>query len=308
MIYTFGQALAAIHLLIGKSDQVSLDDIRTLAQVWYVAMRDSSTWSKAREEFTISTVAQIASTSSDTVTVTNGSTAVTSAGTPFASAMEGRQIQIGAEQQYFYIKTFTDTSNVILGDGQGNAVAWPRDTDTSSGWRIFQTQYALPSNASLVLTLNGDRSIEEFDGGRVVLDEESPHRSLTADHADFWLYDGVNSSDLRLITLVDTPAIGRLYRGQVVTEAPTLDDQHVLEVDYASFVIGVAKLATNSGLGYTGDESWQLIHNNLSAEYKRITPAALATDRARTSPVRTFNRRRHARGRRDSTYRALHLR
>lgn len=307
MIYTFGEALAHVHSMLGEDDQVNLDNVRSAGQLAYGMLRDSQSWSKARQDLVLTTVAQVASSTTDTVTATLGSSTITSLETPFTAAMVGRQIQVGSEPQYLYVNAVTDSANIVLGDGNGTAVLWPRTTEAGASWRIFQSFYALPENTSLIISLAGDDPIYEYDGGRVALDESDPHRLETRDHADWWLYGGQNSSNVRTVELTPVPSIARIYRGQIATEAPLLDDQTVIEIDYSTFVLGILRLCTTTGVVKTGDEGWQLAHNNWSSAFKETRGTAISADRARISPTRTLNSRREAR-RRDSKYRATHLR
>ena len=124
--------------LLGADANLSSAEINTLIQLRLDHLYETVRWSRRVKEFSLTTVAQTSSTSATTVTVTNGSATVTSAGTPFTSAMVGYRIAISSGQPY-WIDTFVSSAEITLGDGEGTAVTYQGDDDTAASWRVFKT-------------------------------------------------------------------------------------------------------------------------------------------------------------------------
>lgn len=277
--------------LLGADAQISTAELESLAQTRYESMYEETQWSRSIIEFTITLIAPVTSTSSDTVTVTNGSSTVTSSGTPFTSGMAGRQIQIGAEPHYFFIDSFTSTAEIELGDGEGNTVDWPRDTDSDSGWRIFQHRYALPAVCEDVIVLSHDNfDIEELDGGRHEADLRDPDRSISDDRPRKWWYDGENSSNAREIGFLGYPATARLVRGQCAKIAPTLATATVIDLSVPALVYGTCADAASMMVAKEATEFWVRLSSHFNDKYTEVMTRAIEKDNARKSNPRSIRR------------------
>lgn len=281
-------------ILIGTDDQVTNAELLSITQTRLEMMYDAWIWSRTVREFTISLIANISSTSSDEVTVTNGDATVTSAGTPFTTSpsMVGYQIQIGAEPHYFFIDSVTSTSVIELGDGEGNAVTWPRATASGSSWRIFQHRYALPSDCNDVLVLSHDKGdLEEVDGGRVEIDFVDPDRSSTHDPPKRWWYDGESTGNVRGIAVWGNPAAARLLRGWYARIAPALSSGTNIDVPLAPLVYGVAADTLSMLFAKTGAEQYARGSSHFNTIAKSSLRDAVLKDRNRWSPPTTFGKR-----------------
>jgi hypothetical protein len=237
-------------------------------------------------------VAQVSSGTSDTVTVTNGSATVNSAGTPFTNAMDGRQIQIGDDEQYFFV-TYVSSSQITLKDGEGTSVNWPGSTASGQSWRIFQTLYTLPSAAQSVVSLAADYPLEELDGGRERLDFIDPDRSTTDSEVSHWCYAGVNSSNVREIEIWPVPTQARLLRGQYLKEAATLTTNDTIDVPVPILVYGAAcdacqLLASKQG---SQEPMWANMALFFERKQREVMDDYKFVDFNLTSPARQLGRR-----------------
>lgn len=237
---TLSTVTTRVLTLLGSDAKLSTSEAESLVQTRYEHIYENWLWPRRLKDFVISLVAQVSSSTTDTVTATLASSTITSAGTPFTAAMAGRQIQIGAEPQYFFVNSVTDSANIVLGDGEGTAVTWPRATASGLSWRIFKTIYTLPSTAQAVVSLAGDFPLEELDGGRKRLDDTEPERLTTNDHPTSWVYAGADSSNVREIEVWPVPSTARLLRGQFLREAPTLASGTTIDIPVPLLVFAAA--------------------------------------------------------------------
>ena len=289
---TRADILADVKGLIGTDPQASDAEITTLIQLRFDRIFESWSWSRRLRDFTISTVAQVNSTSSDTVTATNGSPAITSAGTPFTSAMVGRQIAIAGESMYFFIDSFTSTSVVRLGNGEGTEVTWPGSTAGSKSWRVFQTLYTLPSDAESVVSLVGQNPMSEYDGGREALDAADPYRLATGSDPNYWIYAGEDASatPLRQVEIVPVPTAARLLRGQYLRAAPTLAASTFIPVSRALLAFLTTADVLNMLHAKTGDESYRQLALFYVREGEMAEKDARFVDQERLSLPTTLGR------------------
>ena len=283
-----------VALLVGSDAAITTAQLETLAQNRYEEIYEMWPWSRRTRDFTISTFAQVKSGASNKVTVTNGSSTVTAAGgAPFTStvATTVRQILLGTTEHYFFINSRTDDNNIVIGDGEGNAVTWPGATASSVSWSIFQTIYTLPTTADAILSLSVDQfEMEELSGGRNTLDQWDPSRTTTAERPTHWFYAGVNSSNVREIEVWPTPTTARILRGQHVRTAPTLSagstiDIPVILLVYATAVDAAHELhskqgSTESPLWENKILFWERKYNELLLKYKaqeleRLSPPVM---------------------------------
>jgi len=209
--------------------------------------------------------------------------------------MAGRQIRIGAEPHYFFIDSVTSTSVIEIGDGEGTTVNWPRETNTSSGWTIFQHRYALPSDCEDVLSLSHNTGyLEEVDGGRAEVDFFDPDRSSSGDPPRTWWFDGENSSNVREIGVWPYPTAARILRGQYARIAPTLATATVIDVSIPALVYGTAADAASMMVAKEGTSSdaWIRLSSFLNGKYKETVERAIARDSSRHSEARSIRLRR----------------
>lgn len=278
--------------LLGTDANLSTAEILSLCQTRYETLCDLFVWSRRLREFTITTVAQTASSTSDTVTVTNGSSTITSAGTPFTAGMAGRQIAIGTSVvQYFYVSSFTDSANLVLGDGEGNAVTWPGSTSAGNSWRIFQTIYTLPTDAEDIWSLAGDGEIDEYDGGRAALDIDDPYRLTTNTYPTRYCWAGeATTGGLREIELWPVPSSAVLLRGQYMKAAATLAASTALDVPVPLLVYGTA--ADACGLLQAKEQSpqWAVLQGFYEGKFSSALEDYRRKDQGRLSLPRTIGR------------------
>lgn len=293
---TLATVSSRVATLLGTDPQLSTAEIESIALSRYESLYESFPWSRKLRDFTINLVAQISSNTTNTVTVTNGSATVTSAGTPFTSVMDGRQIRIGAELQSYFVN-FVSSSSISLEDGEGNAVTWARATNTSSAWTIFQVVYTLPTDTDWIVTLAGQYTMDEFDGGRNALDLFDPYRLSTIDTPTHWLYAGVNASNVREIEVWPVPTQAQLLRGQYVREAPTLSSGSTVDIHVPALVYATAADCFNMMYSKTGDESSMRMGLFYEKKLTQVLNDVLPYEVAKWSPPRTLKRQQGVFGR-----------
>src|SRR5215831_17740875 len=121
---TMGDIVATVRQLLGSDNSLSVEETAALAQTRFELIYETWNWSRRLRDFTIQTVAQITSDSSNLVWLQDGSSHITSVGTPFTDSMIGRQIQLSTGLQYYFIQALVSPSELILGDGEGNEVPY----------------------------------------------------------------------------------------------------------------------------------------------------------------------------------------
>ena len=247
-----------VDTLTGEDAQLSDATINTLIQLRFEHLYETFGFSRRLRDFTITLEAQTSSTSSTLATVTNGDATVTFAGSPITTAMDDEQIQIGDEIQSFFVNR-TNAGEIELEDGEGTAVTWPGDSGGSQTWRVFKTIYALPSTALEVVSLAGEFPLEEFDGGRALLDQTDPNREQTSDHPKYWLYAGETSAGVKEIEVWPVPTQARILRGQFRRAAPTLSDATAVPMNRALLAYFTAADCLNHLHSKTGDEAYQTL-------------------------------------------------
>lgn len=280
-----------IKSLLGTDPSLSDAEILSVIQARYTDLYESYAWSRRTRDFTLAMIAQVESSTSDTVSVTLDSDVVTSSGTPFASNMVGRQIQIGDEPQYFFVRTFTSSSVVTLGDGEGNSVVWPRASASGATWRIFQTLYSLPADAESIVSLSSDVTLSEIDGGRAALDRIDPNRDVTGDIPDMWAYANVDATNSRQIEVWPVPSTAALLRGQYFRLAPTLNTS--TEIDIPVSVLEYAATADCAHVLFAKqgaqDPTYQQLANFYEAKLRNAISRYRLLDKERISPVRSLS-------------------
>jgi len=293
---TLGDVSSRVATLLGSDAQLSIAEVETIAVARYALMHDANAWSKRRKNFKLNLVAPVSNTASQTVTVTQGLSTITSAGTPFTSAMDGRQIRIGAEQQYFYFN-YVSTSSGTLEDGNGNAATWARATDTAAGWTIFQSVYALPSDADVIISLASNYPLREFDGGRAALDAYDPDRLSRSSDPTHWIYAGANSDCVRLIEVWPFPSIAKTLSGQYFVMAPSADADTVIAVHQSPLTYGVAADCFNMLFAKTGDPGYEKMGLFYEKKYTESLNDIVPWEISKNSPPRTIQKSRKTFGR-----------
>jgi hypothetical protein len=266
---TLNDIVIRVQNLLGADPSLTSDEVESLAQTRYEHLYETFLWSRKLRDFVFLTVAQVTSGASDTVTVTNGSGTITSAGTPFSSAMVGRQIQLGSELQYYFVKDAPVASQITLGDGEGNESPWVGESGNGVSWRIFQTIYTLPEGADGIYSLAGQTQLIEMDGGRDTLDYNDPYRTATNTNPTHWLYAGENANGVKEIEIWPVPLANRLIRGQYIRKAPVLSTGSTIDVSVPYLTFAVAADCCGLLHAKTGDQSWatlQLFYERKSAE------------------------------------------
>lgn len=269
--------------LLGTDPNLSDGEMNSLITTRYQHLYEKRGWSRRRRHFILTLAAQESSTTSTEVTVTNASATVTSAGTPWVSGDDGKQIVIAGDVTPFFID-YDSTSQITLVDGDGDTATWAAATDTSASWRMFQTVYALPSTIDTILTLSGDFEVPELDGGVEELDAMDPDRSATGDHPAYWIYAGVDSSGNRQIEVWPTPTQNRVLRGVGLRPAPTLADGTTIDVPVPLLVYGSAADACNLLYAKTGDKSWQELALFYERKHKEVEDDLAFADHKHLNP------------------------
>ena len=280
---TRADILADVKGLVGTDPHASDAEINTLIQTRFDRIYESWSWSRRLRDLTISPIAQVSSTSTTLVTATINSPVITSAGTPFTTAMAGRQIAISGEVMYFFIDSVTSTAVVRLGDGEGTEVNWPAATAASKTWRVFQTLYTLPSTAESVVSLVGANPMTEYDGGREALDAADPYRLTTGSDPLHWLYAGEDTSSARQVEIWPVPTAARLLRGQFLRATPTLAATTTIPVSRAQLVYLTTADVLNMLHAKTGDESYRQLALFYVREGDAATSESRFTDQERLS-------------------------
>lgn len=287
---TLNDLVIRVQNLLGSDPSLGSTEVESMAQTRYEHIYETFLWSRKLRDFIIQTVAQVSSDSTNTVTVTNGSSLIASVGTPFSAAMVGRQIQLGSELQYYFVNSVPLSGQLELGDGEGNAVTWVGATANGVSWRIFQTIYLLPDGADAVYTLSGRFPVEELDGGRDTLDHSDPYRHETNTDPRYWMYAGESSLSVKEIELWPVPTAARLLRGQYIKKAPTLASLSTIDISVPYLTFAVTADCCGMLHAKTGDQSWatlQLFYERKAAE---VGADVMPTELTRLSLPRTIAR------------------
>lgn len=287
---TLNDLVIRVQNLLGSDPSLGSTEVESMAQTRYEHIYETFLWSRKLRDFIIQTVAQVSSDSTNTVTVTNGSSLIASVGTPFSAAMVGRQIQLGSELQYYFVNSVPLSGQLELGDGEGNAVTWVGATANGVSWRIFQTIYLLPDGADAVYSLSGRTQLTELDGGRDALDHSDPYRHETNADPRYWLYAGESSLSVKEIELWPVPTAARLLRGQYIKKAPTLASLSTIDISVPYLTFAVTADCCGMLHAKTGDQSWatlQLFYERKAAE---VGADVMPTELTRLSLPRTIAR------------------
>lgn len=106
----------------------------------YLSILDRLDWDRMQIQGILQTTAYY---ETGTVTVTNGLTAITGAGTTWTAAMTGRGIRIANRNEYYEFTRTGDTTGTLN-------MAYEGDNASGAGYRIFQNIYDLPSDCKIL--------------------------------------------------------------------------------------------------------------------------------------------------------------
>jgi len=252
---TLSDVTTRVANLLGSDAQLSTAEIQSIAIARYEILHDANAWSKRRKEFALNLSGVSANGADATILATIDSATVTSSSTPFTSAnSHNKQIKIGSNIQY-YFASFVSTSSLSLVDGNGNTTTWPDTTSSANGWQLFQTVYTIPSDADLIMSLAYNYTLDEIDGGRVMLDRWDPNRQASTSEPTHWCYLGINSSNVRQIEVWPVPTAAMTLHGQYLMEAPQISSSSYLNIHPAVMTYATAADCYNMLHSKTGDQS-----------------------------------------------------
>lgn len=279
-----------VRTLLGGTDHLGEDEILALAQNRYEEFYETWLWSRRQRDFVISLVAPVESDETTTLTVNNGSAAISALGTPFTSAMDGRLIRIEDSEEY-YTFGFLTTSTGTLQDGSGGDAPWIGENNADATWIISKVQYALPSDAAQIISLATDQyQIREMDGGRSRLDLLDPGRITTDSRPTHWVYASVNSDNVKMIEVWPVPTTVRLLRGQYLRDAPILDLTTTIDVPVPILVYATAADCFAARAAKTGDVGDGQMGIFYERKYGEVLLDYKPLERERTSPPRSIGR------------------
>lgn len=292
---TLSVVASRVLTLLGSDAQLSQAEVESIAVSRYQLIHDTVAWSKRRKSFRINLTAPTTSTASTTVTATLNSAAITAIGTPFTSTMEGYQIRIAGDEQYYFFD-YASTSTGTLTDGNGNNVVWPHTTNTTASWTIFQSLYALPTNADIVLSLGSDFPMREFDGGQEALDRMDPQRESTSTSPTHWMYAGVRSC-VPYIEVWPVPDEAKTLSGVCLVKAalPGLADN--IEIHPSVLTYATAADCYNMLHAKTGDAGYATLGLFYEKKYAEASNDVIPWEVSKQSPPRSLHRRRSSFGR-----------
>lgn len=196
MAKTFGE----IRLHLSKTPVGAGADIVLLSN--YINARiqqiiDRSDWQRLIVSSTVQTSALY---ETGTLTVTNGSTAITGTGTTFTSDMTGRRIRITGRTEYYTFTYVSATSGTLDRSYEG-------DTDTAATYKIFQNVFSLPSNLDRLENVTNLRNGNDLNQiGREALDRKDPSRNQYGEPYEFAPYDD-SSTPLQQIEVFPIPTV-----------------------------------------------------------------------------------------------------
>jgi len=308
---TLGQVITLVENQVNNAVNVTITSakVEPIVQTRYELLYDQFIWRARLRDFVLTMTAQVNSEASTLVLVTQGDATVTSDGTPFASSMVGRQIQVGADRQYYFVASFTATSSIELGTGESASATWAASTASATSWRIFQTIYTIPSDADEIISLASDVPMEEGNGGRVWLDSLDAERETIDDRPSYWVYAGENTSGVPEVEIWPVPNTPRLLRGQYSIKYASLASTATIALNVPLLVAActadvIHMLSLTTGPEESNLEPMALFYERKAEEiFRRILPKELA----KLSPVRRLERRSASRRRfRGTDYEVTH--
>lgn len=258
---TFGE----LRFLLSKQyPGVDLDVLDGWLQDRYRQVLQRVSWQRLEMRSLVSLVAEYAT---GTVTVTNGSTAITGSGTTWAATMNGRLIRIGADQEWYEFTYVSGTAGTLDREYVGASAA-------GASYRINKSVYALDTDV---------RDVQRVG----LLDPETPLSRQTTkeiDRADLnrntygtpqaWaLYmDQVSSPAVQIEVwpvpvLAGTLLVSYLYDPAVPTSAST---ELLPWVNVAALKAGVGADALRHGKDYGGGDRMEIVFERLVVEMANV--------------------------------------
>ena len=136
---TLNDVVIRVQSLLGSDPSLSSTEVESMAQTRYEHIYETFLWSRKLRDFIIQTVAQVSSDSTNTVTVTNGSSTITSSSTPF-QRRHGRASNPTRQRTAVpFINSVPLSGQLLeLGDGEGNLVSGPAPPRTTSPGGSFR--------------------------------------------------------------------------------------------------------------------------------------------------------------------------
>jgi hypothetical protein len=183
-------------------------------QVW-----NAMDWEFASSSAVLQTVATI---SSGTVTLTNGSATISETTTNangWTSAVEGRYFRATGDDAFYPISTFTD--------GTPDTITLSRnyegDSSSDQGYMIFQNVYSLTTDVGKIqwfVDLKTGNEIEPVS--QIWLDEGFPNRAGNSTQMQYWAPAGRDSDDIQQVELYPIPTEVHGIQYRYIQEAPFL--------------------------------------------------------------------------------------
>lgn len=192
-----------------------------LAQQWaqrvYGSILERVNWPFLITEGLISTVNDI---TSDSVTVTSGSTTVTetTSDSKWTSAINGRKFRKKGRTEYYVISTYANSNPdtfVLDRNYEGS-------TATATSYEIWQNVYSIPSDARTIINIrriNSGFELVKVSSGD--LDESFPDRPTLAD-PKYWAPLGRDTSNVQRVEVYPIPDAARGLVIRYIEETPTL--------------------------------------------------------------------------------------
>ena len=308
---TLGDVITLVENQVNNAVNVTITSakVEPIVQTRYELLYDQFLWRQRLRDFVLTTVAQVNSEASTVVVVTQGDATVTSAGTPFAASMVGRQIQVGTDRQYYFVASFTATSSIELGTGESASATWAASSASGESFRVFQTIYTIPTDADEIISMASDIPMEEGNGGRVWLDYIDAEREHTNDRPSHWVYAGEDASGVPEVEIWPVPTVARLLRGQYSIKYASLASTATININVPLLVAAATADVIHMLSMTTGPEESQLEPMALFYERKaeEIFRKILPKELAKLSPVRRLERRSTSRRRfRGTDYEVTH--
>lgn len=291
MTATMDDVIARVINLLGTQDHLSSTEVMSLVQTRFEVLFEAITWSARVKDFTLGLVAQTESSATTTVTATHGSSSLSAIGSPFTTAMIGRQIQIGDERQYFHVKDVPSTSSLTLGDTGSTSAAWPNATESALSWRMFKTLYDLPSDSASVISLAHTMPLEALDGGRSTLDRIDPERATTNSTPSHWCYAAQNQyNGSPQIEIWPVPTAAMLLRGSYLFQSFVMVGGSVIKTSIPLLVYASTADAAGLLFSKTGDQSWAALQLFYERKANEIEPDIRMREIEKHSPPRSIGR------------------
>lgn len=196
---TWGQL--RLQLQIGAG--ISHDLLDEFLNARYEQVLTATEWSGLKYHGTIQTQAAYQSTT-DTVTLTVGSTAVAGVGTAWTSAITGQRIYRPGDTAY-YTATYVGATSLTLDRAfEGNGIDAAGTVYSASAYVFMQHIYALPSDArSPVTILDPVTGSPMGELSKVELDASAGPRTLVGDPKVFAPYDDSAETTLPVVHQVE---------------------------------------------------------------------------------------------------------